>query len=174
MAIPKNKTELLAEIDVAYRKLQTELHRVPEELTRVKSMNGHAKGTTMSVCDLVAYLIGWGDLVLKWHAVRSHGKEPDFPKAGYKWNELGTLAQRFYADYRDRDYRSLLDTYDSTVKNIIRLIERSDNRLLYDSLWYKKYTMGRMIQLNTSSPYKNAYTRIRKWKKEQGITCTNL
>ena len=169
MAIPKDKTELLAEIESAYRKLRTELQSVPEELTQVKSMDGHAKGTTMSVCDLVAYLVGWGNLVLKWHTIRYQGKEPDFPETGYKWNELGQLAQKFYADYRNYDYRSLLDTYGSTVKEIIRLIESSDNRLLYESLWYKKHTMGRMIQLNTSSPYKNAYARIRKWKKEQGI-----
>jgi hypothetical protein len=26
-------------------------------------------------------------------------------------------------------------------------------------------TLGRMIQLNTSSPFKNARLRIRKWKK---------
>ena len=31
--------------------------------------------------------------------------------------------------------------------------------------WYDKWTSGKMIQLNTSSPFKNAKDRIRKWKK---------
>ncbi|MCG8400066.1 MAG: ClbS/DfsB family four-helix bundle protein, partial [Firmicutes bacterium] len=46
-------------------------------------------------------------------------------------------------------------------------IEKKDNIQLYGTPWYEKWTMGRMIQLNTSSPYKNARNRIRKWKKQK-------
>ena len=169
MAIPKNKAELIADINFTYQKLQTELSNIPQTLTKSKDLEGHAKGTKMSVCNLVAYLIGWGNLVLKWHKIKNQGKEPDFPETGYKWNELGNLAQKFYADYQDEDFQSLLKKYDKVVKDILNLIEKKDNRTLYESLWYEKYTMGRMIQFNTSSPYKNAYTRIRKWKKEKGV-----
>ncbi len=169
MAIPKNKNELAEEIGSSYQKLQTELSNIPEEQAKTKSMEGHAKGMKMSVCDLVAYLIGWGNLVLKWHKIREQGKEPDFPEIGYKWNELGELAQKFYADYKDDDYFSLLKKLDKVEKNILNLVEKKDNEALYESSWYEKYTMGRMIQFNTSSPYKNAYARIRKWKKEKKI-----
>ncbi len=169
MAIPQNKNELIDEIESSYHKLQTELKYVPDNLTKIKSLEGHAKGTNMSVCNLVAYLIGWGNLVLKWHKIKEQGKEPDFPETGYKWNELGKLAQKFYADYDDDDYQTLLKKCDKVVKDILNLIKKNDNKTLYESLWYEKYTMGRMIQFNTSSPYKNAYTRIRKWKKQQGV-----
>lgn len=36
----------------------------------------------------------------------------------------------------------------------------------FDRAWYQKWTMGRMIQLNTSSPYDNARKRLRKWKRQ--------
>ena len=49
----------------------------------------------MSIHNLVSYLVGWSSLVLKWNR-KSEDKEPiDFPETGYKWNELGRLAQKF-------------------------------------------------------------------------------
>lgn len=169
MAIPQNKNELIEEIKSSYHKLQTELKCVPDSLTKIKSLEGHAKWTNMSVCNLVAYLIGWGNLVLKWYKIKEQGKEPDFPETGYNWNELGKLAQKFYSDYDDDDYQTLMRKCDKVVKDILDLIKGEDDKILYESLWYEKYTLGRMIQFNTSSPYKNAYTRIRKWKKQEGI-----
>lgn len=169
MSIPKSKNELIKDIELSYCKLQKELKSIPDNLTKSKSMKGHVKEIKMSVCNLVAYLIGWGNLVLKWHKIKEQGKEPIFPEVGYKWNELGELAQKFYIDYENNNYQTLLKKYDKVVKDILKLIEEKDNKTLYELLWYEKYTMGRMIQFNTSSPYKNAYLRIRKWKKEEGV-----
>ncbi|MGI1213336.1 ClbS/DfsB family four-helix bundle protein [Escherichia coli] len=36
--------------------------------------------------------------------------------------------------------------------------------------WFKKWTMGRMISFNTSSPYANANGRLRKWAKNNNIS----
>ncbi|MGD1847912.1 MAG: ClbS/DfsB family four-helix bundle protein [Salibacteraceae bacterium] len=131
-------------------------------------MVGHAKGTLMSVADLVAYLLGWGALVLKWHHQKEQNEPVDFPETGYKWNELGKLAQKFYADYDHLDYPTLLSQLDAVVQQILELIHKTDNHVLYEQPWYDKWTQGKMIQLNTSSPYKNARSRVRKWKKAKG------
>ena len=119
----------------------------------------------MSVSDLVAYLIGWSELVLKWNLKKDNGQDVDFPETGYKWNELGKLAQKFYSDYENIDYKSLLTKLDENVNQILDLIRKTDNIDLYEKPWYDKWTKGKMIQLNTSSPYKNARSRVRKWKK---------
>jgi hypothetical protein len=169
MSIPKNKKELVLEITSTYQKLREDLKNIPEKLVNIQDLAGHAKGTKMSICNLVAYLIGWGQLVLKWHKMKDQGKEPDFPETGYKWNELGKLAQKFYVDFSDYDYTALLHKLDVTVKAILKLIDSKNNQQLYVVPWYTKWTMGRMIQFNTSSPYKNARNRIRKWKKQHQI-----
>jgi len=165
MAVPKNKGELIIEIENDYSKLKKDLDDIPMELTTRKELEGHAKGTKMSVSDIVAYLIGWGELVLKWNRKKENGEQVDFPETGYKWNELGKLAQKFYADYEKLDYSSLLNRLDQTVGKIQKLVENSTNEELYENPWYDKWTKGKMIQLNTSSPYKNARSRVRKWKK---------
>lgn len=169
MPIPQNKQELIDAIEDAYSKLKKDLDTIPVNLTKQLELPGHAKDTLMSVNNLVAYLIGWGELVLKWNQLIKERKPVDFPDTGFKWTELGLLAQRFYKDYEKDDYPLLLEKLDTVVHQILSLIASSSNEEIYDQVWYKTYSMGRMIQLNTSSPYKNARTRIRKWKKGKGI-----
>lgn len=170
MAIPVNKEQLQDAIETHYQKLVKELASIPAELTGVQNMEGHAKGTLMSVHNLVAYLVGWGALVLRWNEGKDRNETVDFPETGYKWNELGKLAQKFYADYEDYDFDALKVLLGQTVSEILGIIARKSDAVLYGEAWYGKWTLGRMIQFNTSSPYQNAYGRIRKWKKEHGIS----
>lgn len=165
MPVPQNKEELIAAIEQSYAKLTSELNTIPERLTRLKELEGHAKGTQMSISDLVAYLIGWGELVLKWNHRKKENLEVDYPETGYKWNQLGLLAQKFYKDYEEVDYQSLLKRLDSTNQELLKLIQKTSNHELYEKPWYDKWPLGKMLQLNTSSPYKNATARIRRWKK---------
>lgn len=167
MPVPANKEELLKAIETNYSKLKKELETISVEETAVKELDGHAKGTLMSIDNLLAYLVGWGELVLKWNKNRSENKPVDFPETGYKWNELGKLAQKFYADYQNDDFNTLIQKLDDTVKKITSLIESKNNDELYGVGWFEKWTLGRMIQFNTASPYNNARGRIRKWKKEK-------
>lgn len=169
MAVPTNKEELQKAIEANYEKLKKELATIPKELTELKELEGHSKETLMSINNLVAYLLGWGELVLKWNKKYSHNETIDFPETGYKWNELGKLAQKFYADYKEDDFDSLTQKLNTTVEAILRLIDSKSNNELYEVSWYGKWTLGRMIQFNTASPYTNARGRIRKWKKERSL-----
>lgn len=169
MAVPQNKQELLAAISTSYQKLQADLASIPPERTNESTLEGHAAGTQMSVANLVAYLIGWNLLVLKWCNGKANGQAVDFPETGYRWNELGRLAQKFYADHADTAYPELLHQLAEVQARITALVEHETDESLYGSPWYEKYTKGRMIQFNTSSPYTNARGRLRKWKKANGI-----
>ncbi len=106
---------------------------------------------------------------MKWHSLKLQGQNVDFPETGYKWNQLGLLAQSFQQEYRDWDFTSLQSEFATTTKNILLLVESLDNHALYGVKWYDKWTFGRMIQFNTSSPMKNIRTKIRRFKKRQGI-----
>lgn len=169
VAIPSNKAELAEAIRLNYLKLRVELDGVSESLCRESTLEGHAKGTEMSVHDLVAYLVGWCELVVKWHAGKAAREPVDFPETGYKWNELGRLAQKFYADYAALSYPTLLDRFAAAKDRILAIVDQTENADLYGRPWYEAYTFGRMIQLNTSSPFDNARKRLRRWKKEKGL-----
>lgn len=168
MAIPQNKNELLDAINTNFEKLFDDLQATPESVVHKSTMEGHSKGTSMSPANLVAYLLGWNELVLKWIDRDSKGQSIDLPETGFKWNELGQLAQKFYQDYEALCWKDLLQSLETARNLIVAFIESSDNARLYECTWYNQWTLGRMIQFNTSSPYANARARLRKWKKNQG------
>lgn len=166
MAVPLDKHELLDAIKNNYEKLCGELLSIPYDLTAVQTLEGHTKGTMMSINNLLAYLVGWGELVLKWNRKKDNNETVDFPERGFKWNELGKLAQKFYTDYQEEDFNTIFSKLENVVKAILLLVESKTNKDLYEVPWYGKWTLGRMIQFNTSSPYTNARGRICKWKRE--------
>ena len=165
MSVPQNKTELLSAIQKEHKKLSSEIALIPAEFALNKSMDGHAKGSKMSPHNLISYLVGWNELVLKWHAKMTLGEKVDFPETGFKWNELGSLAGKFYKDYEGVPFDELVARLNSAKGKIVELVKSHDDSELYGQPWYETWTMGRMIQFNTSSPYANACGRLRKWRK---------
>ena len=163
MVVPASKAELLEAIDTNFDKLIVDLWEVPLTMVDECSFEGHAQGTNMSVANLAAYLVGWNQWVLKWLYQDAAGETVDFPETGFKWSELGRLAQKFYGDYTRAPYPQLIERLAGAEATIVSLIEARSNDDLYGRSWYGKWITGRMIQFNTSSPYANARGRLRKW-----------
>ena len=168
-SVPTNKLELCQAIQLAHDDLLSDYSSIPEEYSRKADIEGNVRGTQISPSDTVAYLIGWGRLVLKWHELKSSGRPVDFPETGYKWNELGRLAQHFHTEYRDWRYEDLLTEFTCTTAEILNLVDSLSDQELYGETWYRKYPLGRMIQLNTSSPMKNVRSKVRKFKRQHKI-----
>ncbi len=55
MGIPSNKAELLLAIDTNFGKLSKALQAVPESRAQELAMEGHSKGTSMSVVHLCIF-----------------------------------------------------------------------------------------------------------------------
>ncbi len=167
MAIPQSRTELLAAIDASFDALREDLGAVRAEQAAECSMEGHVKGTWMSPANLVAYLLGWNELVLTWLARDAAGAAFVLPEQGYGWNQLGPLAQKFYRDHADVPWPELLGRLATAKESIASAVRSRTEQELYGRAWYRTWTMGRMIQLNTASPYANARRRLRRWLKER-------
>ncbi|EGR2232552.1 ClbS/DfsB family four-helix bundle protein, partial [Vibrio parahaemolyticus] len=52
------------------------------------------------------------------------------------------------------------------VNEILLLISSLSDHDLYGVVWYEQWTLGRMIQFNTSSPMKNMRTKVRRFNRE--------
>lgn len=165
MTIPHSKSELIDAIQKEFQKLTAEIAKIPLEMHLERSMEGHVKGDKMSPHNLLSYLVGWNELVLRWHEKRNLGEVIDFPESGFNWNQLGLLAQKFYQDYESVTFTDLVVRLNEAKEKILSLIETHSDHELYGEYWYEQWTMGRMIQFNTSSPYSNACTRLRRWQK---------
>jgi len=79
------------------------------------------------------------------------------------------LAQKFYADHQGRGYDDLLGDLTREKTAIVDQVNARSNVSLYGAAWYGKHSLGRMIQLNTAAPYKNATLRLRRWRKQGGL-----
>ncbi|WBT59345.1 ClbS/DfsB family four-helix bundle protein [Kosakonia oryzendophytica] len=161
MAVPQSKDELLASMEKSWLTLQKKLDRIPVDIAFTPLLEGHASGTTMSAANLVSYLLGWGEQVIYWHQQEASEKQIDFPAAGFKWNELGKLAQKYYSDYADiTDWLTLRAKLEQCYHALVMLVESYSDEALYQQQWYGKWTRGRMIQFNTVSPWNNATSRL--------------
>ena len=81
------------------------------------------------------------------------GRASDLPETGYRWNQLGLLAQKFYIDYANLDYEVLLSALADAKIQIVDRLDARSNTQLYGSPWYGKPPLRQMIQLNTAAPY---------------------
>ncbi|VYU41283.1 ClbS/DfsB family four-helix bundle protein [Metakosakonia massiliensis] len=166
MAIPESKDALLAAMRKNADVLSKKLAQLPAEKAFEPLIEGHCAGSTISAAQLVSYLIGWGNQVLCWHAQEAAGETIAFPAEGYKWNELGKLAQKYYADYACINcWAEFIASLEENQRQLIALVERYSDDELYHKPWYGKWTRGRMIQFNSASPYKNASGRLTKLLK---------
>jgi len=84
VAVPALKGALLVAVGQTYETKMTEFQAVPHVPLGGACLAGHAKGTVISACDLVAYLLGWNSLFLKWLARSATPARIDFPETGYK------------------------------------------------------------------------------------------
>lgn len=163
MTVPTSQAELRDAIATEFARLDADLDRVPPASARESVLAGHVKGTTMSPADLVAYLVGWNEQVLIWQERRAAGLPDEFPAAGHSWGDLGSLAQQFYREHEDESWEHLRTRLTAAKDRILALVDTTSDAELCGSPWYRTWTMGRMISLNTSSPYRNARARIRRW-----------
>ena len=168
MPIPHSKSELIAAFLKESQKLMSELQSIPPEMSRETSID-----VDLSACDIVAYQIGWGELLIGWYSAGKNGIMPALPAENYKWNQLGALAKHFYRTFEKEEYDVLIKRLQGVIAQVYDMINENTNEQLYTLNIYNwtgdKWPLGRWINVNTSSPYASACAKIRKWKKRQGL-----
>jgi hypothetical protein len=162
--LPEDKSDLLIKLKKSYEKLDSEFENLEKSISRKRHIQGG-----VSACDILAYQIGWGQLLLSWEKCESSGKNPDMPAKGFKWNELGRLANSFYSSHKNKSIEVLRREFKNTVYQVSAMIERLTDEELFETKqrrWTgKKWAMVKWIQINTIAPYSSARTKVRRWKK---------
>lgn len=168
MPLPATKTELLEALEQAYVKLSSEFEAVSPTHERKPQIEGD-----ISCCDLVAYQVGWARLLMGWEQTELSGNTPEMPAEGFKWNQLGALAQYFYHENSEKLLSQLRGEFSKTYKDLVTWIESLTDQELFrpqQRNWTgEKWTLVKWIQVNTIAPYRSARTKIRRWKKVNEI-----
>ena len=167
MPLPATRAELLERLRAARAKLDAECEGLSATDARRAELEGE-----VSVCDLLAYQIGWGRRLLAWEEAERAGETPEMPAPGFGWKELGELARSFHREHRRRSLAWLRAEFTRTVEAIERFIESVDDAELFEPgarAWAgERWPLVKWIQVNTIAPYGSARTKIRRWKRGRG------
>ncbi|GGP16359.1 ClbS/DfsB family four-helix bundle protein [Oceanobacillus neutriphilus] len=150
-------------------------------ISEFDAINNADKDDTVSEVDrtpaqMIAYQLGWMNLILSWEQDNQEGKDVITPTPEYKWNNLGGLYQSFYDQYGDDALEMLIEKFNHDVDRIIQLIESYHDKELFEQggrQWAtttpSSWPIWKWIHINTVAPFKSFRTKIRKWKKVRGI-----
>jgi len=161
-------------IKLEYNKLMNLILQIPME-NRYKKIIDFSGGQ-VSVADLIAYQIGWGNLLIGWHQDGIKGKMPDMPGEGFtKWDYTG-LAQHFYKKYQYDNGNEQIKQFHNVVQKIINIVENEykNGNLDKTGKWAwctlssgKQWPLSKWITVNSSAPYKRASGLIRRYLKSK-------
>ena len=133
------------------------------------SMNKINEEIDYNPFQMLAFCIGWMDLVLAWEDEEQKGMKETSVATEWKWNDLGWLYQSFYNKYNNYSLNELINTFNQKVESIVDLINNlSDEELFEDGKrnWAKtngkEFSICRLIHLNTIANFKNFRGKIRK------------
>lgn len=121
---------------------------------------------------MIAYQLGWMNLLLSWEREEQEGKIVITPTPEYKWNNLGGLYNSFYEEYSKFTLKELCAEFIKKEEEIIKLINNyTDEELFHrggrkwSSSTPSNWPIWRWIHVNTVAPFKSFRTKVRKWKK---------
>lgn len=121
---------------------------------------------------MIAYQLGWLNLLMNWDRDELTGKEVTTPALGYKWNELGGLYQSFYTQYENYSLSELKNEYIETVAKFVEWVDSFTEKEIFEqdvrkwaSSTPSKWPIWKWAHINSVAPFKSFRTKIRKWKK---------
>lgn len=166
-------TPLSKEILGSYHSLVSSISKISPEHRNTEYMDG--TGGKVSVCDIVAYQIGWGKLLIGWYECGLLEQSPEMPGEGFlSWDYVG-LAQYFYNKYHLKGLNQQLTELEKLVEAIIAIVEKEHKNCRLNKLdvwsWCtlksgKQWPLSKWIRVNTVAPYKKASASVRKLFRE--------
>lgn len=161
-----SKEALIAAIQKTYQLFDSEFDDVPEEKITIR-----IKEVDKTPQEMIAYQLGWLNLIMGWEKDELDGKGVVTPLPDYKWNQLGLLYQHFYDECSGYSLRELRTLFKKDVEKWCEWIDHlSDEELFTPNV--RKWTvtnanwpMWKWIHINSVAPFKSFRTKIRKWKK---------
>lgn len=122
--------------------------------------------------EIIAYQLGWMELIQSWDRDELEGKEVITPAPNYKWNQMGELYQNFYTKYSTQSLEQLKQMFVEAVSNLNLWINNFSDDELFESggrKWAQStpsnWPIWKWIHMNTVAPFKSFRSKIRKWKK---------
>lgn len=159
----KSKQELIDEILKRGKLFIDEFSEIPEA-----DKNKLIEGVDRTPAQMIAYQLGWLNLILDWEHKEQNGITVVTPHPDYKWNNLGGLYSDFYKQYEHLSLEELCSKFQKLEDQIIQLVEKLTDTELFEPGGRKwasstpaNWAIWKWIHINTVAPFKTFRTKIR-------------
>lgn len=122
--------------------------------------------------EMIAYQLGWMNLLRGWDRDELAGKEVVTPAPDCKWNQMGCLYERFYQTYSTQSLSELKQMFCEAVESMLAWLQAFSDDALFQSggrKWAQStpanWPVWKWVHINTVAPFKTFRSKIRKWKK---------
>ena len=122
--------------------------------------------------EIIAYQLGWMELIRGWDRDELDGKEVVTPAPGYKWNQMGELYQGFYDKFKGESLSRLRELFTADLESLIEWFCGFTEDELFKPGGRKwaastpsNWPIWKWVHINTVAPFKSFRSKIRKWKK---------
>ena len=163
----ETKLELIKKIEKTAKLFIDEFKIIEEENKEIL-----VDGVDKTPMQMIAYQLGWLNLILQWDSHEKNGEKVITPTEKYKWNKLGELYKDFYNQYSSYSLKELIELFENRVVLFIKWIDSLSDEELYKqdkrkwaSSTPSRWPIWKWIHINTVAPFKNFRSKIRKWKK---------
>lgn len=136
----------------------------PEQMTQSKAADD------WSAKDVLAHLIEWEQMVIKWYETGAKDKIPTVPSEEYNWGQLPQLNHAIYLKHRDRSLEDVQKEFKASHKKIMKVIESIPEKDLFTRghyPWTKKNLLAAYFNSATAAHYRWARGEIRKKVKSE-------
>jgi hypothetical protein len=141
----------------ALEKLLTTL--TPEQMTQPRTIGDWAAK------DVLAHLIEWEQMVIRWYQAGTKRKVPAVPSEEFNWAQLPQLNHTIYLRYCDVDLAEIQKQFRASYKKVMKTIESIPEQELFTKgqyKWTRNNLLAAYFVSATSSHYRWARTEIRK------------
>ena len=163
MSKPTTKNQIITAAQTEWTALEELLTALtPDQMTQPNVVGD------WSAKDVLAHLIEWEQMVIKWYQAGVKGKVPATPSEEYNWGQLQQLNHAIYLKHRDRSLADIQKDFKASYKKIMKIIQDIPEKEMFTRghhAWTKNNTLAAYFISGTSSHYRWARTVIRKGRK---------
>ncbi len=163
----ESKQALIAEIEKTAALFFSEFSDVQED-----DKDKLIDGVERTPSQMIAYQLGWLDLIMGWDKNEAEGKEVVTPCEGYKWNNLGALYQSFYERFSSYSLAELQELFKEKVLFFVEWLDgfaEEEGFTVGSRKWASStpsnWPVWKWVHINSVAPFKSFRSKIRKWKK---------
>lgn len=120
-----------------------------------------------SVKDILAHITTWEQRFLAALTVVERGRVPEWPEAGYTWDDLDALNARDYQANRERPLGEVWADFERSYTAVLdRVLGLPDEVLLTPGYypWTEDWPLWRYLDSNAGEHYREHAEQIRQWR----------